>query len=170
MSLRPFIDVDDIQRKLSKKKGVSARIYQAYVEILEGYHSVDSVLEECERVGAELNEIISGWGGQPDSKSDSNGTAGEGADDAGVHLVDVNAIDANVEEDNPKRREAMKHYVRTQPAAISPSIQLKDYQLLGLNWLNLLHRKKLSCILADEMGKHYHTTFQMVAKARCMLL
>ncbi|EDQ99523.1 SNF2 family DNA-dependent ATPase [Laccaria bicolor S238N-H82] len=29
---------------------------------------------------------------------------------------------------------------------------LKEYQLLGVNWLNLLYRRKLSCILADEMG------------------
>jgi SWI/SNF-related matrix-associated actin-dependent regulator 1 of chromatin subfamily A len=29
---------------------------------------------------------------------------------------------------------------------------LKDYQVVGLNWLALMYRRKLSCILADEMG------------------
>ncbi|KAJ4467937.1 SNF2 family DNA-dependent ATPase [Lentinula edodes] len=32
------------------------------------------------------------------------------------------------------------------------SVKLKDYQLLGLNWLHLLYRSNFSCILADEMG------------------
>ena len=40
--------------------------------------------------------------------------------------------------------------VRSQPSTMQ--IQLKNYQLLGVNWLWLLHRKRLSGILADEMG------------------
>ena len=35
---------------------------------------------------------------------------------------------------------------------MSPDTVLKDYQLVGLNWLALLFDKQLSCILADEMG------------------
>ena len=31
------------------------------------------------------------------------------------------------------------------------SVQLKEYQLLGLNWLVLLHSQDLNAILADEM-------------------
>jgi SWI/SNF-related matrix-associated actin-dependent regulator 1 of chromatin subfamily A len=30
--------------------------------------------------------------------------------------------------------------------------ELKDYQVVGLNWLALMYRYKLSAILADEMG------------------
>ncbi len=29
---------------------------------------------------------------------------------------------------------------------------MKDYQIVGLNWLSLMFSKGLSCILADEMG------------------
>ncbi|XP_064404540.1 SWI/SNF-related matrix-associated actin-dependent regulator of chromatin subfamily A containing DEAD/H box 1-like [Halichondria panicea] len=39
-----------------------------------------------------------------------------------------------------------------QPAVMNPSVQLKEYQLLGLNWLVLLHSQDLNAILADEMG------------------
>lgn len=39
------------------------------------------------------------------------------------------------------------------PALLANGVQLKDYQLLGVSWLNLLKRKGLSCILADEMGE-----------------
>ena len=32
------------------------------------------------------------------------------------------------------------------------SVQLKPYQLVGLNWLAMLHSQDLNGILADEMG------------------
>lgn len=34
----------------------------------------------------------------------------------------------------------------------SKSLSLKPYQLIGLNWLCLMHKEKLNAILADEMG------------------
>ncbi|XP_051540079.1 SWI/SNF-related matrix-associated actin-dependent regulator of chromatin subfamily A containing DEAD/H box 1b isoform X1 [Myxocyprinus asiaticus] len=40
----------------------------------------------------------------------------------------------------------------SQPQILSSTFQLKPYQLIGLNWLALLHQNKLSGILADEMG------------------
>ncbi|XP_066507678.1 SWI/SNF-related matrix-associated actin-dependent regulator of chromatin subfamily A containing DEAD/H box 1b [Hoplias malabaricus] len=40
----------------------------------------------------------------------------------------------------------------TQPQILNSMFQLKPYQLIGLNWLVLLHRNQLSGILADEMG------------------
>ncbi|TRY68060.1 hypothetical protein DNTS_003641 [Danionella cerebrum] len=40
----------------------------------------------------------------------------------------------------------------TQPQILSSTFQLKPYQLIGQNWLALLHQNKLSGILADEMG------------------
>jgi SWI/SNF-related matrix-associated actin-dependent regulator 1 of chromatin subfamily A len=43
-------------------------------------------------------------------------------------------------------------YIQKQPKTLSEGTVLKDYQLLGVNWLNLLWSKKIGCILADEMG------------------
>jgi len=40
--------------------------------------------------------------------------------------------------------------LRDQPSILRK--QLKDYQLVGLNWLYLLYKDKLNGILADEMG------------------
>lgn len=31
-------------------------------------------------------------------------------------------------------------------------VKMKDYQIVGINWLSLLFEKQLSCILADDMG------------------
>ncbi|KAL0084424.1 P-loop containing nucleoside triphosphate hydrolase protein [Phycomyces blakesleeanus] len=45
----------------------------------------------------------------------------------------------------------MNGYLHIQPSTIK-TINLKNYQLLGINWLLMLYRKNISCILADEMG------------------
>ncbi|KAK8055139.1 SNF2 family domain-containing protein [Apiospora rasikravindrae] len=42
--------------------------------------------------------------------------------------------------------------IHKKPALMDSSIQLKSYQLLGLNWMNLIHSKGYSGILADDMG------------------
>ncbi|XP_035685571.1 SWI/SNF-related matrix-associated actin-dependent regulator of chromatin subfamily A containing DEAD/H box 1-like [Branchiostoma floridae] len=39
-----------------------------------------------------------------------------------------------------------------QPGNVNQSMQLKPYQLVGLNWLALLHSQGTNGILADEMG------------------
>ncbi|XP_052741588.1 SWI/SNF-related matrix-associated actin-dependent regulator of chromatin subfamily A containing DEAD/H box 1 homolog [Bicyclus anynana] len=39
-----------------------------------------------------------------------------------------------------------------QPASLSTSLKLAPYQLVGLNWLAVLHKQGVSGILADEMG------------------
>ena len=39
-----------------------------------------------------------------------------------------------------------------QPSIMASDVTLKDYQVVGINWLSLLFDNKLSCILADDMG------------------
>ncbi|XP_028159639.1 SWI/SNF-related matrix-associated actin-dependent regulator of chromatin subfamily A containing DEAD/H box 1 homolog [Ostrinia furnacalis] len=39
-----------------------------------------------------------------------------------------------------------------QPGILAPSLKLAPYQLVGLNWLAVLHKQGVSGILADEMG------------------
>jgi SNF2 family DNA or RNA helicase len=36
--------------------------------------------------------------------------------------------------------------------SICPSLQIKPYQLVGVNWLLLLHHERVSGVLADDMG------------------
>ncbi|ANZ74124.1 BA75_01301T0 [Komagataella pastoris] len=43
-------------------------------------------------------------------------------------------------------------YFKRKPKLLSDEISLKNYQQVGVNWLNLLYQNNLSCILADEMG------------------
>lgn len=39
-----------------------------------------------------------------------------------------------------------------QPATLSPAFKLAEYQIIGLNWLAVIHAQKMNGILADEMG------------------
>ncbi|KRY01595.1 SWI/SNF-related matrix-associated actin-dependent regulator of chromatin subfamily A containing DEAD/H box 1B, partial [Trichinella pseudospiralis] len=48
-----------------------------------------------------------------------------------------------------------------QPNLISHNLELKPYQLVGLNWLSLIYRQNLGGILADEMG--LGKTIQVIA-------
>ncbi|KAJ8133500.1 hypothetical protein O1611_g122 [Lasiodiplodia mahajangana] len=42
--------------------------------------------------------------------------------------------------------------VSEKPQLMAEDITLKSYQLLGLNWMNLLHSERFSGLLADDMG------------------
>jgi SWI/SNF-related matrix-associated actin-dependent regulator 1 of chromatin subfamily A len=139
LELRPFNTVEELNFKLQqgKKKagpaGISSRMFSDCVEIFSGYGSVDSVLDDCDKIGAQLRTVISSW----TSAVEENGE--EGALSLGALSAPTNTTS--------------KDCIVTQPALLSANIQLKDYQLSGVSWLRLLYRKKLSCILADEMGK-----------------
>ncbi|KAI0447324.1 SNF2 family N-terminal domain-containing protein [Xylaria telfairii] len=53
---------------------------------------------------------------------------------------------------NGKPQEGSVLPVSEKPRLMAEDITLKSYQLLGLNWMNLLHSKGFSGILADDMG------------------
>lgn len=57
-----------------------------------------------------------------------------------------------------KLAEQLEHAVKNgaglkrQPSLLSSTLTLTSYQLVGLNWLTILHREGVNGILADEMG------------------
>ncbi|KAF9227391.1 hypothetical protein BS17DRAFT_727605 [Gyrodon lividus] len=157
VSLRPFLSVDDLNIKLGqgKKKagpaGISPRMFEDCQRVLGGYGAVDSVLEKCERIGASLRAAIASWSangvdgkgkGKEDTSKGVHFMAEEEVEEGSLSLRSVNAV----------QNSASKDYLAKQPAMLPADVTLKDYQLLGVNWLYLLYKKEYSCILADEMG------------------
>lgn len=57
--------------------------------------------------------------------------------------------------------EANKEGTTEQPKTLSTELKLADYQLIGLNWLIMMHREGFNGILADEMG--LGKTIQVIA-------
>ncbi|XP_070395047.1 SWI/SNF-related matrix-associated actin-dependent regulator of chromatin subfamily A containing DEAD/H box 1B isoform X3 [Dermacentor albipictus] len=48
--------------------------------------------------------------------------------------------------------EDFDEYIKTQPSLLNQSLHLSPYQLIGLNWLAVMHKQEVNGILADEMG------------------
>lgn len=42
--------------------------------------------------------------------------------------------------------------ITQQPKLLSPNLTLAPYQMVGLNWLAVMHAQNVNGILADEMG------------------
>jgi SWI/SNF-related matrix-associated actin-dependent regulator of chromatin subfamily A containing DEAD/H box 1 len=147
IDLRPFGSVDDLKEKFGQQgkrkggtpRGVSSRMFDDCVELFRGYGAVDDVLAQCERIGGQLNAAIASW-------SQDTRKGKEKATSDGVDGDDALSLIAPVNERTPK------DFLNEQPKSLSENVQLKGYQLLGVNWLRLLYKKGRSCILADEMG------------------
>lgn len=151
ISLRPFESVDDLNVKLGqgKKKagpaGISPRLFEDCTEIFKGYGAVDSILEECESIGAHLRSTIASWSLPYDKgkeRADPSAGFSDEFQDGSISLRSLSSL----------RPQKVKDHLTEQPSILSADVRLKEYQLLGVNWLNLLYRNSLSCILADEMG------------------
>jgi len=154
MKLRPFYSPDDFRGRTRKQKGVGNNMFDTYSSVMDGMGEVDKVLDDCEAIGRDLSAIMRIWAGA-DVASGGNGIGGQEQPDVGTNLIaipEAKVIKAAEESTNPAVREAFKGYLSKQPEGVPETIVLKDYQMLGVNWLALLYRRRTSCILADEMG------------------
>ncbi len=158
ITARPFENEEQLRTKLNRKKGVSPRVFDDYVAMLRGYDSVDVVVEKCELVAKQISDILSVWASASSATPSIPSGSGVANSAPGTNLVAIRPecleLSSNEVSDEQKRirDDALEDYMAVQPESLG-DVKLKDYQVLGINWLNLLHRKKLSCILADEMGK-----------------
>ncbi|CAO1613599.1 unnamed protein product [Parajaminaea phylloscopi] len=109
--LRPFDSADEAEEKLRATKGVTAKLFTDYIDLLASFAVVDQVLKRCEKRAARLEEACS-----------------------------------------PKAIAADEHHLKDKPRGMASEVELKDYQLDGVNWLSLRYRNDTSCILADDMG------------------
>jgi SWI/SNF-related matrix-associated actin-dependent regulator of chromatin subfamily A containing DEAD/H box 1 len=154
MGLRPFPDAADFNSKVSRrnKTGISSHILTYCTEMFRGYKSVDDVLEGCERVGDQLKEAISKWTHNPVPTASTSQASTPFDDNDGALALDALPVG---------EKDLDADYISTQPSLLADTVQLKEYQLLGVNWLNLLYRRNLSCILADEMGACTPYTYRL---------
>lgn len=176
MSKRPFRRLDRVRelameapgagaapstKKMAKKaRPIGDKIVDVCLAMWQGYEAVDQLVAKCEALGKPLTAEMKSWGLIVKSKSGElaamslEETAKQR--DSGVGSPS-SPNDTAAEEEEEKEEEAVARGVRTRqflkkPAIMSKELELKDYQEVGLNWLDLLWRRKLSGILADDMG------------------
>ncbi|KAI3644645.1 hypothetical protein MP228_010809 [Amoeboaphelidium protococcarum] len=123
ISLRPFASFADLYVKFDQQKGLKTYIIDNYREVLQCFEVMDMVVGRCSSISQLIN--------------------------AQFHHISPDGLHADF--DNLKS-DQLKNLIDYQPSAINKALQLKNYQLVGLNWLRILFENKLSGILADEMG------------------
>lgn len=125
---RPFASYLALYNVMEETKGLKTKIIDDYQETVECQETLDEVVIECEKISEKLNSALSELFSE-DLKSDQQET--------GIHATHLYSTSTSIVK---------------QPASINPQLRLKDYQILGINWLLTLYNDNLSGILADEMG------------------
>jgi hypothetical protein len=166
------------QRRRNRNQELRARRERALVEVAEsenegsasesdegGYHSdldrgavqvlANKVLQQCDALSRNLRHSLVQW------ETGGDSTSAELAAAAGRDCVDLTTIraPANGGGGAGKSRDAgngsgdLKQILYDEDIEkLCPKLQLKGYQLVGVNWLKLLHLNNVNGVLADDMG------------------
>jgi len=143
------------RRTAKRGRNVGNRIVDGAEEVLRGYNGVDDLISECEAIGKRVREKLAKWTALPLSSA-STPTMEEGA----LKLTSISTGSSTssdtpstaTTDPSPAPSDTAAPEIMGQPNVLADDVSLKDYQLVGVNWLNLLYKEGLSCILADEMG------------------
>lgn len=159
-------------KKLAKK-AIGNKIVDKCLEMWTGYEAVDELVTRCEALGKPVAEEMMKWGvdvygatkdGEldlvnfDDIKSEGKSNSQISVRDSGIGTpcsTTPSAEEDNGGEAHPSagsRKGKPNSLFFPQPSIMAEDITLKDYQVVGVNWLALLYKYNLSCILADDMG------------------
>ena len=157
VSKRPFKNLDIVKKVEDPKppKGrrkatqIGEKVVDKVEDMLQSYEAVDYLVKKCQSFAKPLSDEMQKWGVRVTGLQDG----GE------LDMVSLQAprssydsgIGTPVSDEEEIKRSGPKNFIK-QPSLMASDIQMKDYQVVGLNWLNLLYSKGLSCILADDMG------------------
>jgi SWI/SNF-related matrix-associated actin-dependent regulator 1 of chromatin subfamily A len=162
MTSAPGVTAKGNPRKAQVKK-VGESVVNFAEQMWDGYNAVDELVGKCEGLGRPIRQAMKKWGfdifgaaregelaitNLDDIKSESNS-----ARDSGIGTPrSAITIDDDDDGDIVRQQDRSKSKFLQKPAIMSDDVVLKDYQIVGLNWLNLLWEHEMSCILADDMG------------------
>ncbi|RMZ79381.1 hypothetical protein DV738_g3411, partial [Chaetothyriales sp. CBS 135597] len=165
LSKRPFNSLRAVQKveapnaKPTKGKRKSApigvRISEKVQEMLTSYEAVDFLVKKCEALSKPLVAAMKGWGVR------INDSTGGELDMTSLSTTRHSSHDSGIGTPVSDDEKPMSQPLVGQPASMNSAFKMKDYQIVGMNWLNLLYEHKLSCILADDMG--LGKTYQVIA-------
>ena len=167
VAARPFKNLDQADSvedsaktkagKRSKRSPIGQKIVESALHMYLGYGAIDALVKKCGEIGRPLFEEMKTWG------FDSFGAAQGGEldltsfdeqnpsqRDSGIGSpASVDDVDDDVKSISTRKKGV--NFIK-KPGTMAEDFVLKDYQVVGLNWLAMMYRHKLSGILADEMG------------------
>ncbi|EGE77317.1 SNF2 family helicase/ATPase [Blastomyces dermatitidis ATCC 18188] len=168
-AVRQITQEDDSIGKTSKdkskkyaKKPIGDKVVDKCLDMWTGYEAVDALVSKCEALGKPVANEMKRWGvdifgtktqGELEITSLDTKNTSDGTHDSGIGTPSSGcSLSVDDDELKPNNNSRKKQQYIGQPAIMSESITMKNYQIVGINWLNLLFEQNLSCILADDMG------------------
>ncbi|KAL8774680.1 MAG: hypothetical protein Q9209_000619 [Squamulea sp. 1 TL-2023] len=169
---KPFKSLDAVRKisnegkasenKRTAKRPIGDKIVDSCIDMWRGYIAVDSLVLKCESLGKPLTEQMKKWGvdvygtaqnGELDlTNFEQKSDAEASVKDSGIGTPTSTITSADEEGDLAAAVKRAQNTIFGQPPLMSENVVLKDYQVVGVNWLSLLYENRLSCILADDMG------------------
>jgi SWI/SNF-related matrix-associated actin-dependent regulator 1 of chromatin subfamily A len=150
--------------KKSARVPLGERIVDTTVDMFTGYEAIDALVAKCEELGKPLAEEMARWGfdvfgaakdGELEMTSFEDETSSQRDSGIGSPISGDASVNGDGGDDDIRivasRKRARSNYLKKSDM-MAEDCALKDYQVVGLNWLALMYRHELSCILADEMG------------------
>lgn len=176
LSQKPFENLEQARQttnvsttgtKKTSKRAIGDKIVDKCIDMWTGYEAVDNLVRQCEALGKPVAEEMKKWGvdvfgaakdGELELASFDR-VAGQGSSEASMRDSGIgtpNSLALSADENTDSEGKVMSDQSRKgffpQAQIMGKGIVLKDYQVVGVNWLYLLFQKNLSCILADDMG------------------
>ncbi|CAG8158059.1 unnamed protein product [Penicillium olsonii] len=170
VSNRPYHHLDEARMVAvpvpeSKQKGrrggkapkpIGDKIVDKCVDMWTGYMAIDALVSEVETLGKPVADEMKKWGVDTFGKREgeleltSLAPVPKVEHDSGISTP-TSRPSPDSDEDGlvPAKR---KSRLISQPSIMADDLVMKDYQVVGINWLRLLYENDLSCILADDMG------------------
>lgn len=103
------------------------------------------IILKCESLSSQLRGALRKWA-QPDAATATSSTGASGDAQDCINLISINRGAAS-------NATGVSSILSDEDvAAFCPDLVLKPYQLVGVNWLKLLHETKINGVLADDMG------------------
>ncbi|KAB8077516.1 SNF2 family N-terminal domain-containing protein [Aspergillus leporis] len=132
---------------------IGDKIVDKCVDMWVGYEAVDSLVAKCEALGKPIATEMKKWGvdifGKRDGELELTSIDPGVSHDSGIGTPASQRSEDD--SDGPASGSRKSRFI-SQPGIMREDLKMKDYQIVGINWLSLLFEKELSCILADDMG------------------
>ncbi|KAL8950762.1 MAG: hypothetical protein Q9222_003217 [Ikaeria aurantiellina] len=171
LSHKPFKSLDAVRKitsdkvaskKRNGKRSLGDKVVDTCLETWRGYNAVDGLVLKCESIGKPVAERIKKWGidvygathdGELDlTEFDKRPELETSLRDSGIGTPTSITVSADEDGEASAVAKSDKSSAFGQPRLLNDEVTLKDYQIVGVNWLSLLFSQGLSCILADDMG------------------
>jgi SWI/SNF-related matrix-associated actin-dependent regulator of chromatin subfamily A containing DEAD/H box 1 len=124
-------------RGSSKKRAIGDKVVDVAEQMWESLMAIDRLLGRCDEIGRSVRS------GMEQLSLSTNGNEIEATE------LKSTGVDSGIGTPTPSPGIVPR---LEQPSIMAADFKLKDYQVVALNWLNLMYSSRVSPILADEMG------------------